>query len=83
KNANGSEGEGLDTEGAKMNERYTFESAHPQASSHIVIRHTNPVVPVLVGPQIPRQEREETRERYSRALLTLFVPWRSVPIFVH
>ncbi|CAF4236067.1 unnamed protein product, partial [Rotaria magnacalcarata] len=26
----------------------------------------------------PRQEREETRERYSRALLTLFVPWRSV-----
>ncbi|CAF5043370.1 unnamed protein product, partial [Rotaria magnacalcarata] len=41
-------------------------------------KHTNPVVPVLVGPQIPRQEREETRERYSRALLTLFVPWRSV-----
>ncbi|CAF4376284.1 unnamed protein product, partial [Rotaria magnacalcarata] len=59
-------------------ERYTFESAHPQASSHIVIKHTNPVVPVLVGPQIPRQEREEARERYSRALLTLFVPWRSV-----
>ncbi|CAF4345383.1 unnamed protein product, partial [Rotaria magnacalcarata] len=56
---------------------YDF-SAHPQSSSHIVIKHTNPVVPVLVGPQIPRQEREETRERYSRALLTLFVPWRSV-----
>ncbi|CAF3196895.1 unnamed protein product, partial [Rotaria socialis] len=31
KNANGSEGERLDTEGTKMNERYTFESAHPQA----------------------------------------------------
>ncbi|CAF5021803.1 unnamed protein product, partial [Rotaria socialis] len=26
----------------------------------------------------PRKEREETTERYSRALLTLFVPWRSV-----
>ncbi|CAF5163821.1 unnamed protein product, partial [Rotaria magnacalcarata] len=64
--------------GTKMNERYTFESAHPQASSHIVIKHTNPVVPVLVGPQIPRKEREETSDRYSRALLTLFVPWRSV-----
>ncbi|CAF5019169.1 unnamed protein product, partial [Rotaria socialis] len=61
-----------------MNERYTFESAHPQASSHIVMKHTNPVVPVLVGPQIPRKEREETSERYSSALLTLFVPWRSV-----
>ncbi|CAF4805514.1 unnamed protein product, partial [Rotaria socialis] len=78
KSVNESEGERLDTEVTKMNERYTFESAHPQASSHIVIKHTNPVVPVLVGPQIPRQEREETRERYSRALLTLFVPWRSV-----
>ena len=78
KNTNGSEGERLDTEGTKMNERYTFESAHPQSSSHIVIKHTNPVVPVLVGPQIPRKEREETRDRYSRALLTLFVPWRSV-----
>jgi hypothetical protein len=78
KNANGSEGERLDTEGTKMNERYTFESAHPQSSSHIVMKHTNPVVPVLVGPQIPRKEREETGERYSRALLTLFVPWRSV-----
>lgn len=78
KNTNGFEGEQLYTEGTKMNERYTFESAHPQSSSHIIIKHTNPVVPVLVGPQIPRQEREETRERYSRALLTLFVPWRSV-----
>ncbi|CAF4928322.1 unnamed protein product, partial [Rotaria socialis] len=38
KNANGSEGERLDTEGTKMNERYTFESAHPQASSHIVMK---------------------------------------------
>ncbi|CAF4209109.1 unnamed protein product, partial [Rotaria magnacalcarata] len=74
KNANESEGERLDTEGTKMNERYTFEGAHPQASSHIVMKHTNPVVPVLVGPQIPRKEREETTERYSRALLTIFVP---------
>ena len=78
KNANGPEGERLYTEGTKMNERHTFESAHPQSSSHIIIKHTNPVVPVLVGPQIPRHEREETRERYSRALLTLFVPWRAV-----
>ncbi|CAF2182230.1 unnamed protein product, partial [Rotaria magnacalcarata] len=78
KNANGSEGEQLYTEGTKMNERHTFETAHPQSSSHIIIKHTKPVVPVLIGPQIPRQEREETRERYSRALLTLFVPWRSV-----
>lgn len=35
-------------------------------------------VPVLYGPQVPRRDRDDTRERYSRALLTLFVPWRSV-----
>jgi hypothetical protein len=61
-----------------MNERHTFESAHPQSSSHIIIKHTTPVVPVLLGPQIPRRDREETRERYCRVLLTLFVPWRTV-----
>ena len=60
-----------------MNERHTFESAHPQSSSHIIIKRTTPVVPVLLGPQIPRRERKETRERYCRAILALFVPWRS------
>lgn len=72
------EGKRLSTEGTRMNERHTFESAHPQSSSHILIKHTNRIVPVLVGPQIPRRDREETRERYCRAVLTLFVPWRTV-----
>ncbi|CAF3743213.1 unnamed protein product [Rotaria sp. Silwood1] len=35
-------------------------------------------VPILYGPQIPRRDRDDTRKRYSRALLTLFVPWRTV-----
>ncbi len=35
-------------------------------------------VPVLYGPQIRRRDRDDTRERYSRALLTIFVPWRTV-----
>ena len=35
-------------------------------------------VPILYGPQIPRRDRDDTRERYSRALLTIFVPWRTV-----
>ena len=36
---------------------------------------------MLVCPQIPRQDREETRERYSRTIATLFIPWRSVRDF--
>ena len=35
-------------------------------------------VPMLYGLQIPRRDRDDTRERYSRTLLTLFVAWRAV-----
>jgi hypothetical protein len=78
KNVNRSHGERLCTEGTKMNERHTFENTHPQSSSHILIKRNRPVVPVLLGPQIPRRDREDTHDRYCRALLTLFVPWRSI-----
>lgn len=42
------------------------------------MKYSEPHVPILHGPQIPRRDRDETRERYCRALLTLFVPWRTV-----
>ena len=59
-------------------ERECFRTGHPQASSHMNMKRTSPVVPVLLGPPIPRQDREETQERFCRSILTLFVPWRSV-----
>jgi len=37
-----------------------------------------PAVPILLGPPIPRRDRDDTRERYCRSILTLFFPWRSV-----
>ena len=43
-----------------------------------MMKYSQPHVPVLYGPQIPRQDRDDTRERYNRALLTLSVPWRTV-----
>ena len=64
--------------GRSLQERYTFTAKHPQAKSHGILKRTKPAVPVLVGPQISRQDREETRERYSRATATLFIPWKSV-----
>ncbi|CAF3041351.1 unnamed protein product [Rotaria sp. Silwood2] len=74
---NDSQGQQLATQGTKMNERHTFDNIHPQSTSHLIIKRSIPVVPVLIGPQIAHREREETHERYCRALLTLFVPWRS------
>ena len=59
-------------------ERENFQVGHPQAASHINIKRMKPVVPVLLGPPVPRKDRDDTRERYCRSILTLFVPWRSI-----
>ena len=64
--------------GRPLSKRYQFQNEHPQANTHLIMEHSEPQVPVLFGPQIPRRDREDTRERYCRALLTLFVPWRIV-----
>ena len=64
--------------GRPVSKRYLFQKEHPQATTYLMMEHSDPQVPVLYGPQIPRKDREDTRERYCRALLTLFVPWRTV-----
>ncbi|CAF4521081.1 unnamed protein product [Rotaria sp. Silwood2] len=64
--------------GRPSNERFFFQKDHPQATTHLLMKYSEAHVPVLYGPQIPRQDRDDTRERYNRALLTLFVPWRNV-----
>lgn len=64
--------------GRAVSERQTFQAGHPQASSHINIKRMKPVVPVLLGPPVPRRDRDDTRERYCRSILTLFCPWRSI-----
>ena len=64
--------------GRPANVRYSFQKQHPQAATHLLMKYSESHVPVLYGPQIPRRDREDTRERYSRALLTLFVPWHTI-----
>ena len=70
--------EKTDQKGRPPNERYPFQEQHPQATTYLLMKYSEYHVPVLYGPQIPRRDREDTRERYSRALLALFVPWRTV-----
>ncbi|CAF1337157.1 unnamed protein product [Adineta steineri] len=64
--------------GRPLSEREHFQVGHPQAESHINIKRIKPVVPVLLGPPVPRKDRDDTKERYCRSILTLFVPWRSI-----
>jgi hypothetical protein len=70
--------EDMNRRGRPANERYPFQNQHPQATTYLLMKYSEYHVPVLYGPQIPRRDRDDTRERYSRALLTLFVPWRTV-----
>ena len=64
--------------GRPANKRYPFQEQHPQAKTHLLMKYSEYHIPILYGLQIPRQARDDTRERYCRALLTLFVPWRAV-----
>ncbi|CAF4279699.1 unnamed protein product, partial [Adineta steineri] len=57
--------------------REVFQVGHPQSASHINIKRMKSVVPVLLGPPIPRKDRDDTRERYYRCISTLFLPWRT------
>lgn len=71
------------TRGRPPNDRWLFHSDHPQYSSHLIVRRSLPIIPVLVGPSIPRADREDTAERYARAILTLFHPWTNVLDICH
>ncbi|CAF4052892.1 unnamed protein product [Adineta steineri] len=62
----------------KQNLEHASHEQHPQATTYLLTEYSEAHIPILYGPQIPRHDREDTKERYSRALLTLFVPWRSV-----
>ena len=68
--------------GRPVNQRYPFQKQHPQANTYVLMKYSESHVPILYGPQIPRQDRADTRERYCRALLTLFIPWGTLLIFV-
>ncbi|CAF4215135.1 unnamed protein product, partial [Adineta steineri] len=64
--------------GRPPNQRFPFQEQHPQATTYLLTEYSEAHIPILYGPQIPRHDREDNKERYSRALLTLFVPLRSV-----
>lgn len=67
----------------KAQPRYEFLEQHSQSESHILIERETYVIPVLIGPQIPRRGREVTQQRYCRSILTLFKPWRKFSDLCH
>ena len=57
--------------------KYMFDPAHPDYKTHIQeLRHpTRRPLPTLIGPSLPRRDREESTEKYCRLMLLLLKPW--------
>lgn len=59
-------------------ERGQFLVGHPDRDTHIIRRRSIWLIPVVLGPHIPRPDRtEQERNDWSRVILLLFIPWRT------
>ena len=56
---------------------YQFLPDHKEYDRKIVRMRAQEVVPVPIGPAMPRRD-QDTRPRYSRLMLILFKPWRDL-----
>ncbi|KAK0452805.1 uncharacterized protein EV420DRAFT_1273617, partial [Desarmillaria tabescens] len=56
-----------------------FDSHHPEYHTHFQRIRTEEgrVIPVPLGPSIPRRDRSHLYERYCRLMLIFFKPWYS------
>ncbi|TDL18177.1 hypothetical protein BD410DRAFT_728833, partial [Rickenella mellea] len=61
-----------------MRPRAHFLPQHLEFDTHILrIRHpNNRLVPVPIGPSLPRRDRAEQRAKHCRLMLIFFKPWR-------
>lgn len=57
---------------------FPFQPAHPEYGRRRakLLPLQASVVPVPIGPALPRFDREDERERYCRLMILLFRPWR-------
>lgn len=74
--SNGSDGGPGSRRGRKPLMRGTYLPQHPHFSTHLV-RLRSPVIVVLLGPTLPRPDRGLVEyDKWCRAILILFKPWR-------
>ncbi|PPQ81758.1 hypothetical protein CVT26_007391 [Gymnopilus dilepis] len=63
---------------ALVNSRDAFSSwKHPQRGTHKVVKRSQEVLPIILGPTLPnRNSSEAAKEAWSKQMLILFKPWR-------
>ena len=59
-------------------EQYQFFAEHRECYRKRVRLRKRDVVPVPIGPALPRRDQTEVRARYCRLMVILFKPWRVV-----
>lgn len=58
--------------------RGRFQPSHPHHATHVVRSRVTWVIPVILSKRLPRPDRTpEEKELWARAIVTLFVPWRT------
>jgi hypothetical protein len=62
--------------GTKLIERYPFLPDHRESSRKHVRMRKQRVIPVPIGPALPRRN-EDANARYCRLMLIIFKPWRT------
>ena len=62
--------------GRKPITRYHFLAGHKECDRKYMRFRKREIVPVPIGPSIPRRDQPDVYERYCRLMLILFKPWR-------
>jgi hypothetical protein len=62
--------------GRKPTTKHLFLTEHNEYSQKLLKIRSRDIVPVMIGPPIPRRDDPEKYERYCRLMLMLFKPWR-------
>ncbi|KAJ6573561.1 hypothetical protein DFH09DRAFT_915893 [Mycena vulgaris] len=55
-----------------------FKPGHPQYTTHCLKKLDSPVIPVLMGYRVPRNDSESDELKYAVVILSLFKPWSNI-----
>ncbi|KAF9779660.1 hypothetical protein BJ322DRAFT_1013146, partial [Thelephora terrestris] len=58
-------------------ELHPEHSEYQKKLQHVRTLHWKHLVPVPIGPALPRRDRPELYPKYARLMLILFKPWRT------
>ncbi|KAJ7191992.1 hypothetical protein B0H12DRAFT_1082739 [Mycena haematopus] len=57
-----------------------FKSGHPQYNTHCLKKLDSPVIPVLMGYRVPRNDSASDELKYAVIILSLFKPWSNIKL---